>query len=77
MDTPKKTHRTIETFLEATNNKINKKIAHIKPPKYLNLSKGKQKALEDLQLFDGIVIVNANKGGAEVIMDVTDYIEKA
>ena len=31
---PPKNHHTIETFIEGTNNKINKEIAHIKPPKY-------------------------------------------
>ena len=31
---PQKNHHTIETFIEGTNNKINKEIAHIKPPKY-------------------------------------------
>ena len=31
----------IETFIEATNNEINEKIAHIKPPNYSNFSKGK------------------------------------
>ena len=73
MDTPKKRpYHTIETFIEATNNEINEEIAHIKLPKYSNLSKGEQEALEDPQERDDIVIVNADKGGA-----VTDYIEKA
>ena len=40
---PKKNHHTIETFIEATNKEISKEIAHIKPPKYSNLSKGEQK----------------------------------
>ena len=62
---PKKTHHTIETFIEATNNEINEEIAHIKPPRYSNLSKREQKALEDQQERDDIVIVNADKGGAE------------
>ena len=48
MDTQKNRH-TIEIFIEALNNEINKEIAHIKPPKYSNLSKGEQAALEDLQ----------------------------
>ena len=74
---PQKNHHTIETFIEATNNEINKEIAHIKPPKYSNLSKLEQEALEDLQEKDDIVIVNADKGGAVIIMDVTDYTEKA
>ena len=47
MDT-QKNHHTTETFLKAANNEINKEIAHIEPPKYLNLSKGELKALEDL-----------------------------
>ena len=76
MDTPKN-HHTIETFIEAMNNEINDEIAHVKRPKYSNLSKGEQKALEDLQERDDIVIVNADKGGAVVIMDVTDYVEKS
>ena len=42
---PKDTHHTIETFIEATNKEINEEIAHIKPPKYSNLSKGEQKSL--------------------------------
>ena len=49
----------------------------MKPPKYSNLSKGEQKALEDLQERDDIVIVNADKAGAVVIMDASDYKEKA
>ena len=76
MDTPKN-HHTIETFIEATNTEINEEMAHIKRPKYSNLSKGEQKALEDLQEKDDIVTVNADKGGAVVIMDVIDYVEKS
>ena len=44
-----KNHHTIETFIDATNNKVIKKTAHIKPPKYSNHSKGEQEALEHLQ----------------------------
>ena len=72
-----KNHHTIETFIEATNNEINKEIAHIKSPKYSNLSKREQKALEDLQERDNIVIVNADKGRAVIVVDVTNYMEKA
>ena len=50
---------------------------HIKPLKYSNLSKGEKEALEDLQEGDDIVTVNADSGGAFVVMYVTDYIEKA
>ena len=41
MDT-QENHHTIETFREAKNNEINKEIAHVKPPKYLNHSKEQQ-----------------------------------
>lgn len=71
---PSKNHLTIETFIEATNNEINGEIAHIKPREYSNLSKGKQKALQDIQGRGDIVIANVDKGGAVVIMEVTDYI---
>ena len=67
---PLKNHHTIETLIEATNNETNAEMTHIRPPKYSNLSKGEQKALEDLQERNDIVIVNAYKGGAVVIMDV-------
>ena len=40
-----KNRHTIEAFIEATNNEIDEEIAHIKPPKYSNLSRGEQKAL--------------------------------
>ena len=70
-----KNHYTIETFIEAADNQINEEITHIKPPKYSNLSKGEQKALQDLQERDDIVIVNVHKRGAVVIIDVTDYID--
>ena len=39
---PKKNNHTIETFIEATNNEINEEIAHMKPPKCSNLSKGEK-----------------------------------
>ena len=43
--------------------------------KYWNLSKGEQKAPEDLQEREDIVIVNVNIGRAVVIMDVTNNLE--
>ena len=70
---PLKNHHIIE----ATNNEINEEIVHIKPPIYSNLSKGEQEALEDLQEKDDMVFANADKGGAVVIMGVTDYLEKS
>ena len=42
-----------------------------------NLSKGEQKAMEELPKRKDIIITNADKGGAVVIMDVEKYIKEA
>ena len=42
-----------------------------------NLSKGEQKAMEELAKRKGIIITNAEKGGAVVIIDVEKYIKEA
>ena len=57
-----KNHITIETFIEATNNKINKEIKYVKTAKYSNLSKEEQKSLKDLQERGDIVIVSSDQG---------------
>ena len=42
-----------------------------------NLSKGEQKTMEELAKRKDIIITNADKGGAVVIMDVEKYINEA
>ena len=42
-----------------------------------NLSKGEQKAMEELAKRKDIIITNADKGSAVVIMDVEKYINEA
>ena len=42
-----------------------------------NLSKQEQKALQDLQKRDDIIIINADKGGAITILDTKDYVKEA
>ena len=42
-----------------------------------NLSKNEKVALKYLSKRDDIIIINANKGGAVVTMDVNDYIREA
>ena len=42
-----------------------------------NLSKAEQKAMEELEKRKDIIITNADKGGAVVIMDVEKYINEA
>ena len=60
-------------FIQATNNYTDAVIKKLKRPKYSNLSEKEQKALEELIVWDDIVITNTDKGGAVVILDVKDY----
>ena len=69
-------HHSIETFIEATRNEINNEIEKTKQPVYSNLSVKEQKALQELQSRDNIVITDAVKGGMVVIFDVEDYIKE-
>ena len=48
----------------------------MKRPNYSNLSVKEQKALQELQSRDDIVITEADKGGAVVTLDVEDYMKK-
>ena len=48
----------------------------MKRPNYSNLSVKEQKALQELQSRDDIVITEADKGGAVEILDVVDYIKR-
>ena len=73
---PNNNHHSIETFIEATRNEINNEIKNMKRPNYSNLSVKEQKALQELQSRDDIVITEADKGGAVVILDVEDYMKK-
>ena len=63
-------------FIKATNNDIDAPIKKLKRPKRSNLSEKEQKPLEDVNVRDDIVITNADKGGAVVIMDVKNYVEE-
>ena len=51
------------------------KILNTKRPN--NLTKGDQKALEELSKKDDIIITNADKEGAIVVMDIDRYISEA
>ena len=52
------------------------KILNTKRPKD-NLTKGEQKALDELSKRDDIIITNADKGRAIVVMDIDKYISEA
>ena len=66
---PNNKHHSIETFIEAARNEINNEIENTKRPNYSNLSVKEQKALQELQSRDDIVITETDKNGAVVILD--------
>lgn len=72
---PTKPFHVIETFIRAANSDIGK--APVKAVPRDNLTWSEQKALNDLQQIDNIIIIKANKGGAVVIWNTDDYIADA
>ena len=42
-----------------------------------NLTNGEQKTPKELSMRDDIIIINADKGGAIIIMDIDKYISEA
>ena len=75
--TPKDTHHNVSTFIELVQIDLNKeKKKKMKSPKP-NLSKGEQKAKEELPKRKDIIIINADKSSAVVTMVVEKYINEA
>ena len=75
--TPPNPHHTVKSFVEAFSNEI-RNLPDVPPNKRENnLTKKEKQALEGFQNRDDVVITKADKGGAVVIQDVTDYINKA
>ena len=72
--TPHNPHHTIKTFVEALTNEIKSLPDTNIDTRKNNLTKDETKALNDFQQRDDIVITKADKGGAVVIQDVSDYI---
>ena len=70
-------HHTTNTYVEVVKKDIEQSKT-VTPRKIRpNLSKDEKVALKDLSKRDDIIITNADKGGAVVIMDVNDYIREA
>ena len=74
---PNKIHHTVSTFLESFSKNINKSINEKRGKTAANLTKLETKALHNLMNRNDIIICNADKGGAVVILDVEDYIQEA
>ena len=74
--TPDKNHHTIETFVEAVKKDIEcTKTFKTKQP-HPNLGKGEREAIKELSKREDIMITNADKGGAVVLVDTNDYIKE-
>lgn len=69
---PTKPFHAIETFMKAANSDIGKAPVEAVPRD--NLTWSEQKALNDLQQIDNIIIIEA-KGRAVVIWNTDDYID--
>ena len=75
--TPPNNHHTISTYVEAVKKYI-EQIKTVTPRKIRpNLSKDEKLALKYLSRRDDIIIANADKGDAVVIMDVNDCVREA
>ena len=75
--TPHRNHHSIETFIDIVQKDIDKmKQENLIEVKH-NLTKGEQLALDELSKRDDILITNADKGGAVVILDTEKYIKEA
>ena len=74
---PKKNHHTVETFIEAVNKDIVKRFSDTKKLPKNNLTDTDKNAIEYFSKRKDLVITKADKGGANVILDVKDYIAKA
>ena len=75
---PKEVHHTVQTFIEDFTQRINNELQNtdFNKKQLMNLKKEEQEALESLMKRTDIIICNADKGGAVVIMDVKNYIEE-
>ena len=70
-------HHAMNTYVEAVKKDIEQSKTVTPRKTRSNLSKDEKVALKDLSKRDDIIITNADKGGAVVIMDANDYIREA
>ena len=75
--TPREIHHSVKTYIQAVKNDI---VAHEPNPQHnrkQNLTHGEKQALATLKERDDLIISKADKGGAVVLQNVTDYIQEA
>ena len=77
--TPKENHHSIETFIKAVNKSVESVIRGnpIKSKSNLDKRERERDALKELSERTDMLITNADKGGAAVILETKDYINEA
>ena len=75
--TPKEMHHTVSIYIDLVKNDID--VLMKQPTKKLksNLTYKEDTAIEELAKRKYLIIINADKGGAVVIMDTDSYIKEA
>ena len=72
--TPSENHHTINTFIDLVEYDVNEATQEETKNYRPNLTKGEKEAMKELSKREDIIITNADKGGAVVIMDINKYI---
>ena len=65
------------TYIEATQEELEKEQTKMKEKPYNNLTKNKRTSMKEPSEREDILITKIDKGGAVVIVDVKDYIKEA
>ena len=74
---PKNNHCTINTFIQALNNDLDELFKHKQTLPCNNVSQHKNNIISEFSQQEDLVFTKADKGGATVMLDVEDDIEKS
>ena len=74
---PKNSHCTINTFIQALNNDLDELFKHKQTLPCNNVSQHKNNIISEFSQREDLVFTKADKGGATVMLDVEDDIEKS
>ena len=71
-----RSHNTINTFKEALNNNVDEFFKHKQTLPCNNISQHEKNVISEFSKWQDLVFTKVEKGGATVILDVDDYLEK-
>ena len=74
--TPKETRHTVSAFIDLVENDINALMKQSTKKLKFNLTYKEHAAMEELAKRKDLIITNADKGGAVVIMDTDSYAKE-